>query len=238
MLAYTGAGISTSAKIPDYRGPKGLWTLHDKGEKVVMDITIEQALPTNAHMALVELERQSILKFLVSTNVDGLHRRAGTSGPKMAELHGNCYKETCRDCKKEYLRTFDVNGSHGHVTGRKCDACGGALIDTIINFGENLPQKDVQDTILHAAQSDLSLVLGTSMRVSPANQFPLEALKNKGNLVIVNLQKTPYDAYASILIHARTDEVMELLMKELNIQIPTYNPSNDFIQKLKEEEEK
>jgi len=77
LVVYTGAGVSTSAKIPDYRGPQGVWTLQEKGMQPQFDVTIEQALPTISHMALVELLEKNIMKFLSSTNVDGLHRRSG-----------------------------------------------------------------------------------------------------------------------------------------------------------------
>jgi hypothetical protein len=76
-VAYTGAGISTSAKIPDYRGPQGVWTLREKGLTPKMDVTLNQALPTLGHMALVSLKREGVLKFVVSTNIDGLRRRSG-----------------------------------------------------------------------------------------------------------------------------------------------------------------
>jgi NAD-dependent SIR2 family protein deacetylase len=78
------------------------------------------------------------MKFLISTNVDGLHRRSGITEIGMAELHGNCYLEICSgsDCGKEYLRNFDASSHRSdHITGRKCDACGSYLRDSIINFG-------------------------------------------------------------------------------------------------------
>jgi len=234
MVVYTGAGVSTSAKIPDYRGPKGVWTLQDRGERPQFEVTIEQALPTLTHMALVELRRRNICKFVVSTNVDGLHRRSGIPEEGMSELHGNCYKETCSNesCGKEYLRTFDASARRAdHKTGRKCDECNNILLDTIINFGENLPIKELEKTSLEAGKSDVSLVLGTSMRVSPANKFPLQAISNGGKMIIVNLQKTPYDKKAHLIIHERTDKVMELLCKELGVEIPEYSMDQDVVKK-------
>jgi len=232
MVAFTGAGVSTSAKIPDYRGPKGVWTLQEKGERAHFEVTMEQALPTPTHMGLVEFGKKGITKFLVSTNVDGLHRRSGITADAMAELHGNCYKELCSspNCKKEYLRSFDASSHHSnHITGRKCDKCKSPLVDSIINFGENLPTEELNKTVVHSEQCDLSLVLGTSMRVSPANQFPLKAVTNGGKMVIVNLQKTPYDKLASLIIHAPTDTVMQLLFKELEMEIPKYNFEQDLV---------
>jgi NAD-dependent SIR2 family protein deacetylase len=71
LVVFTGAGVSTSARIPDFRGPKGVWTLKQKGKLPNLEITIEQAMPTKCHMALVELQNQNIMKFLISQNVDG-----------------------------------------------------------------------------------------------------------------------------------------------------------------------
>jgi NAD-dependent SIR2 family protein deacetylase len=237
LVVYTGAGVSTSAKIPDYRGPSGVWTLRDKGLAPIMPITIEQALPTPTHMALMELWKKGVVKFVVSTNVDGLHRRSGLPVTALAELHGNCYKELCsnKECGKEYLRYYDVTGpGYEHKTGRKCDDCKSALTDTIINFGENLPEHELKKAHSEANKSDVALVLGTSMRVAPANKFPTRALQNKGKMIIVNLQSTPYDSKASILIRERTDKVMQMLCKELGVAIPEYKRENDEIKKLED----
>jgi len=170
---------------------------------------------------------------LVSTNVDGLHRRAGSSADKLAELHGNCYKEYCPSCLQENLRRFDVGlGRKDHKTARSCETCKVSLKDTIIHFGENLPDRDLNLTAEQASLSDVALVLGTSMRVQPACNFPSKALKNRGKMIIVNLQKTPYDKYASLIIRARTDHVMELLTKELGLSVPKYDEEEDVIKNM------
>jgi NAD-dependent SIR2 family protein deacetylase len=70
-----------------------------------------KALPSPTHMALVELERRNMLKFLISQNVDGLHRRSGFASEKMAELHGNTNLEICKKCGKKYLRDFSVRNA-------------------------------------------------------------------------------------------------------------------------------
>jgi len=231
-VVYTGAGVSTSAKIPDYRGPQGVWTLQEKGIQPHFEITIEQALPTLTHMAILQLYNKKLIKFLASTNVDGLHRRSGIPESGMTEFHGNCYLEICSEktCNKEYLRTFDASSNRSdHKTGRKCDECGSSLIDSIINFGENLPMKELEKAAFEAGKSDVSLVLGTSMRVSPANKFPMQAVENDGKLIIINLQKTPYDKQAHLVIREKTDKVMELLMKRLGLDIPQYSLADDAV---------
>jgi hypothetical protein len=145
----------------------------------------------------------------------------------MSELHGNINMEKCSSCDKKYLRDFRVRNAqkvHDHKTGRPCDdpECDGILEDTIINFGEGLPEEDLNNGFNHAGCSDLILSMGSSLRVSPAADIPKTVFENNGKLVIVNLQKTPLDAYAALNIHAKCDDVMNRLMDKLNIPIPEW----------------
>lgn len=105
-----------------------------------------KAIPSKTHMALVQLEMYGLLKFLISQNVDGLHRRSGFPAEKFAELHGNTNMEFCKKCGKKYMRDFrtrTANKVHDHETGRKCDneKCKGKLYDSIINFGKIYQKK-------------------------------------------------------------------------------------------------
>jgi len=170
-----------------------------------------------------------VLKYLISQNCDGLHRKSGILPQNLSELHGNTNLETCIKCKKEYLRDFDASADyhtdvHDHRTGRKCSVigCGGELHDSIINFGENLPKIPLQKAVEQSEKADLHLVLGSSLTVSPANSMPKRTNKSGGSLVIVNLQKTPLDDKASLRIFAKCDDVMKLVMKKLGYQIPTF----------------
>ena len=164
-VVYTGAGISTSAQIPDYRGPNGIWTQLSKGMKPQnKNLNLEQALPTYAHMSLVTLINKNIIKYVVSTNVDGLHRRSGLSRKHVAELHGNVYREICMECEAEYLRPFNViKRASKRKTGRLCQKnnCNGKLRDSIVNFGDMLPTNELSAATKHSKKADLVLVLGT-----------------------------------------------------------------------------
>lgn len=219
LVIYTGAGISTSASIPDYRGENGYWTLTDRGEKAPPCKDLTQALPTVGHMAIRSLVDAGICKLVVSTNIDGLHRRSGISADKVVELHGNCFKEQCKKCDKEYLRNFNctTSKSGSHVTERNCDECGENLTDTIINFNESLNEEIYNKAEEFSKKADVSLVLGTSMLVAPANILPVKNPDNK--LVIINRQKTPFDVKSEVRIFGDTDDALQLLMEELDIKI-------------------
>mmetsp|Transcript_9984 Transcript_9984/g.34990 ORF Transcript_9984/g.34990 Transcript_9984/m.34990 type:complete len:447 (-) Transcript_9984:173-1513(-) len=239
FTAFTGAGISTSTGIPDFRsgmdtvletGP-GVWELRAKKQarsaRAKTTSTLK-AIPSVTHMALVQLEREGHLKFLVSQNTDGLHLRSGFPPEKIAEVHGNSNKETCRACGQVYLRDFRcrvARGSKKHATGRMCQmpGCKGKLYDSIINFGENLPEREINLGFAHTAESDVCLCLGSSLTVTPAADMPEQVGNRKGrHLVIVNLQRTPLDHKADLVIHAKCDDVMSQLARELRMEVPEF----------------
>jgi mono-ADP-ribosyltransferase sirtuin 6 len=191
VVVFTGAGISTSSGIPDYRGPNGVWTLRERGEEPKFDVTLESARPTDGHRVVASLVEEGFVNGLVTTNIDNLHQRGGVPKELVAELHGNCFKEVCGACAKVYWREFDVmtKGSQDHKTHRTCDACNGDLLDTIVHFNESLSQDDFSKAENWAKSAAVALVVGTSLRVKPANTLPTLAEK----VFIINLQKTPLD---------------------------------------------
>jgi len=230
FMAYTGAGISTSAGIPDFRGPEGVWTLRAKGITRTEPSTPRgEANPTFCHMALVKLQQEGILKHLVSQNCDGLHLISGIHPDNISELHGNCHVEACSMCGRVYYRSKRVrsDSSKERLTGRNCEStlCKGRLRYTTVAFSQSMPDLCLEKAARHSSKADVALCLGTSMRVSPACKLPTRGKKTNSNhkLVIVNLQKTPSDDDCALRIFARVDEVMEMLMKELNLEVPKWN---------------
>jgi len=97
-VVYTGAGISTSAGINDFRGPQGKWSRQAMGLKPIMTTHIK--LPTVCHMAIRGLVDRGIIRHVVSQNTDGLHIKSGVPLDRISELHGNSYKEICPKCGK------------------------------------------------------------------------------------------------------------------------------------------
>eukprot|EP01084_Bolivina_argentea_P091413 164570_1 len=278
FVGFTGAGISTAAGIADFRS--GINTTLDTGTgQWAKQTAIRQGkskqikkakkkskgvfktIPTASHMALVALMSQQpkYLKYLVSQNTDGLHRRSGIPPSQMSELHGNSALEICMRCKKEYLRDYRCRNSlmkqacHDHKTGRYCVVpnCKGRLQDTIINFNENLLETVLDLAEEHHEEADLCLVLGSSLTVTPAKTYPenvglkwnLEVAKYpnkepKHNLCIVNLQKTDCDDLCSLRIFAKIDDVMIGLMKELEMDIPIFKLNRYVKIKLEDEQQK
>ncbi|XP_020990638.1 NAD-dependent protein deacetylase SRT1 isoform X1 [Arachis duranensis] len=225
LVVFTGAGISTSCGIPDFRGPKGIWTLQREGKALPeASLPFHRAMPSLTHMALVELEKAGILKFVISQNVDGLHLRSGIPREKLAELHGNSFMETCPSCGVEYFRDFEVETIGLKETSRRCsdEKCGGRLRDTVLDWEDALPPKEMDPAEKHCKQADIVLCLGTSLQITPACNLPLKAIRGGGKVVIVNLQKTPKDKKAALVIHGFVDKVIAGVMDQLNLQIPPF----------------
>ncbi|KAF5949576.1 hypothetical protein HYC85_011569 [Camellia sinensis] len=99
-------------------------------------LPFHRAMPSMTHMALVELERVGILKFVISQNIDGLHLRSGIPREKLSELHGNAFMELCPSCGVEYFRDFEVETIGLKETPRSCSSydCGARLKDTVVDW--------------------------------------------------------------------------------------------------------
>jgi len=191
IVFFTGAGISTDSGLPDFRGPDGVWTRQEKGLPPITrpSTSVE---PNAGHRAIVELQNLGKLKFLISQNVDNLHLRSGIRPELLAELHGNVSKLRCQRCQTQVDKSLGID---------TCK-CGGRLVSSVVNFGDPLPQKDLEDSFHHSSYCDLFIVVGSSLVVSPANDMPRLALKLGARLVIINQGETPMDGSC----HLRFDE--------------------------------
>lgn len=204
LVVFTGAGISTESGLPDFRGPDGIWTRQEKGlpPKTRPFTSVE---PNAGHRAIVELQNLGKLKFLISQNVDNLHLRSGIRPELLAELHGNVSKLRCQRCQTQVDKSLSLN---------TC-SCGGKLVSSVVNFGDPLPEKDLEDSFWHSSRSDLFIVVGSSLVVSPANEMPGVALKSGARLVIINQGETPMDSRCHLRFEEKIGDVLPTAVDKL-----------------------
>lgn len=227
--AFTGAGVSTDSGIPDFRSPdSGLWERVDPLQVASIQGFLEdpprfyqfwrwrfgalsQAEPNLTHRFLAELEGQGLLKGVITQNIDGLHRKAGSQN--VYELHGAYQQGACIRCKKAYTieQIFQRAQADGHP---RCDDCAGLLKPNVVLFGEQLPAA-FYDAWAALRRCDLLLVLGTSLEVFPAAEIVPQVKAAGGQLVLVNAQETEMDHLADVVIHARLETVVEPLFRML-----------------------
>jgi NAD-dependent deacetylase len=224
-VILTGAGMSTESGLPDFRSARdGLWNKKDPRELAstyalqhnreefiqfyrYRIVTLNQCEPHIGHTILADWESRGIVKSIITQNVDGFHQRAGNKN--VAELHGSLRTVHCQACKKTYPNDKYVRDSF------TC-SCGGFLRPSVVLFGESLPSHEIEKAIEATNKADLFIVLGSSLQVSPANQFPFAAKRNGAKLVIVNMEPTELDDWADLVIHRRKiGEVLQELDNEL-----------------------
>jgi NAD-dependent deacetylase len=236
LVLFTGAGVSTESGLPDFRGPDGVWTREAQGrapprspfaarpspigahEHPARRLVFEespwtQAEPNAAHLAIRDLDRARRLGFLVSQNVDNLHRKSGVDPRRLAELHGNPTIVRCVACwahfEKESFRA-EVLASPSFVP--VCRSCGRALRSSVVDFGDAMPPAAMETSIANARAADVFVVIGSSLAVNPAAEMPLHALEAGARLVIVNLGPTEHDALAHVRVEGRAGEVLPRIL--------------------------
>jgi NAD-dependent SIR2 family protein deacetylase len=170
-----------------------------------MERSWDSVEPNRGHLAIVALQALGKLQFLISQNVDNLHLKSGIHPDLLAELHGNMTKMRCTRCDTVHDRSSGKNRCH----------CSGELVSSVVNFGQPLPEKDLRRSFEHARKSDLLIVVGSSLVVTPAADMPREALMAGGKLVIMNQGETPYDAHAHLRFHEKIGEVLPRVVKRL-----------------------
>ena len=227
LVVFTGAGISTDSGLPDFRGPNGVWTRRDKGlPPPKSTVKRSDITPNCGHRALVELQDRKILKFLISQNVDNLHLQSGIRPELIAELHGNGQLMKCLTCDERFSKSelgWDnrkwgmAYRTQKPIAGQPCcPSCQGHLISSVVNFNDPMPANEMTLSQFHSERCDLFLAIGSSLVVSPANEFPRMAKANGAKLVIINRGETPLDGMADLLFAEGISEVLPALVDRLN----------------------
>ncbi len=209
IFIFTGAGISTRSGIPDFRGPNGVWQrrqpvyyddfMSSESARIEhWDYKLEawesfrDAQPNGVHRAIVRLEQADKVAMVVTQNIDGLHRLAGTSAARLVELHGTNSLIECQTC----LRRSDPEAHFDFFRARRtaplCE-CGGFLKPATISFGQSLQPNELERARQAAAEADLVVALGSTLSVYPASAFPLLAAQRGVPYVIINRGATEHD---------------------------------------------
>jgi NAD-dependent deacetylase len=157
-------------------------------------------------MAIVELQKLGKLDFLISQNVDNLHLKSGIREELLAELHGNMTKIRCSKCE------FRMDNFDDQI---RCPICGGRMVPSVVDFGQTLPQKDLDEAIRHSQYCDLFVVVGSSLVVYPAADMPRVALESGAKLVIINEGETPLDESAHLRFKEKIGMVLPPAVQQL-----------------------
>jgi len=215
IAVLTGAGISAESGIQTFRDADGLWSRFDP-EKVATRAAFRrdpagvwswyeerrrrmaEARPNAGHLALARMESLAARMTLVTQNIDGLHRAAGSR--RVIELHGNIFRARCFDEDVVVDEPGAEAEGGGGQTPPRCPYCGGYVRPDVVWFGEMLPMAAFQEALASAQRCDVFLSVGTSGLVEPAASLPFEALRAGALVVEVNPEPTPLTAHAAFVL--------------------------------------
>ncbi len=226
LVVFTGAGISTESGLSDFRGKDGIWTRKEKGLPPKHGKHFDDVKPNKAHYAIKELQDMGLIKYLISQNVDNLHLESGIDSSLIAELHGNYKLMKCIECDARFTgvelkwdRELHGRGfrNEPHQANQPlCLECGGRVISSVVNFNDPMPEKEMKISKEHAAKCDLMLVIGSSLSVQPASNFPRKAKKNGTKLIIINIDPTSQDDLADIRVTYKVGDILPQIVEKLN----------------------
>jgi NAD-dependent deacetylase len=230
-VALTGAGISVPSGIPDFRSPgTGLWEAVDPMEVAHIEVfrrdperfwhfygdrfqSLRDKRPNGAHAVLVELERRGRLQAVVTQNIDGLHRAAGTQ--ELIEVHGTIGTSSCLRCgggvPLDEVRGLLAAAADGVP---RC-GCGAPLKPDVVLFGELLPEPALARASALAAEADVLLCVGSSLEVFPIAQLPQITLAAGGAVALVTIGPTPYDGEAAVKLTGDVVDELERVLAAL-----------------------
>jgi len=237
VVALTGAGMSVESGIRPFRGPDGLWT--ERGEppmdgfrRFMSDpksgweklLTGElyptelveaffNAKPNPGHHALAELESLGILKYLITQNVDNLHRDAGNKN--VAEIHGNIRKLRCIDCNTR----FPIEEISLAELPPRCPKCKGMVKTDGVMFGEPIPQDVLRICQQETDKCDCMLTAGTTALIYPAAGFPQEVSHKGGMLIEVDPYVTALTPMCTVSLRGKGGDVLPVLVEHIKVRM-------------------
>jgi NAD-dependent deacetylase len=231
-VILTGAGISTESGLPDFRSDNGFWTknkpiqfneflLSEEKQRLSWERNIElhsllkNIKPNLGHMFVEKITSLQKNNFLITQNIDGLHQKSGVPKNKIIEIHGSAIEAACLECeaKQNILDFHDAIKFEGPLP--KCTVCGGVVKVATISFGQPMNEMDMMHASKIVEESDLMIVMGSSLKVLPAGKLPNLAMQSGSKLIVLNREKTRYDQSADIVINDELQNICSKLIDEL-----------------------
>ena len=231
-VILTGAGISTESGLPDFRSDNGFWTknkpiqfnefLQSEAKQrlswkrnIELHSLLKNIKPNLGHMFVEKITSLQKSNFLITQNIDGLHQKSGVSRNKIIEIHGSAIEAACLECaaKQNILDFHDAIKLEDPLP--KCTFCGGVVKVATISFGQPMNEMDMMHASKIVKESDLMIVMGSSLKVLPAGKLPNLAMQSGSKLIILNREKTRYDQSADIVINDELQNICSKLIDEL-----------------------
>ena len=228
IVAFCGAGISTESGLADFRSKGGLWERYrivtfqeflasHKNRVEYWSMRRElipgllHAQPNPAHHALAKLEAGGKLDYVITQNIDGLHQAAGNR--RVIELHGTNITASCLTCRRQWPIAEIQQRLEAGDLDPHCEKCNGLIKPDTVSFGQSMPTEAMNMAYQAAAKCDLLLMIGSSLEVQPANQFPLVAHQSGASLIFINRTPTPYDHLAALRFSESAGQIMQSLIE-------------------------
>ena len=234
IIVFTGAGISTESGIPDFRSPGGVWSKmspiyyqdfvasRDQRREAWRRVFEKSAgwtgaTPNAGHYAIAKLVEAGKVTRVITQNVDNLHQDSGVPDDKVIEVHGNASYAKCLKCGKRY--EFEaLKPRYEAGEDLTCLFCEGLLKSATISFGQAMPEQEMMQAEADAIESDLCIVLGSSLVVYPAANIPLVAKQTGSRYVIINREATEHDPVADLVVHSEIGSLMEDVLQYLQMR--------------------
>ena len=162
--------------------------------------------PNSGHMALAELERLNVVKFVITQSVDGLHQVAGTRN--VVELHGSIRKVRCTKC--DFKRELDGPRMKYRQSAPKCDSL---LRPDVVWLGEPLPEDAWKLAVELCNRAGAILVVGTSCVVMPAGYLPYMVKRRGGIVIEVNVEPSAITPMADVFLQGKAAEVLSEIVR-------------------------
>ncbi|HPI98907.1 MAG TPA: Sir2 family NAD-dependent protein deacetylase [Synergistales bacterium] len=228
IVLLSGAGMSTNAGLPDFRGPNGIYRQKmNVDPEMIFDIdhfrvcpeffysfhrefisSVEKISPTFGHVFFAALENTGKMTGIITQNIDALHQKAGSKN--VLEIHGSSWKNFCTRCGHEYSYNHMIRKMENEKVPR-CEKCGGVIKPDIVFFGENV--KNLYECQNMASEADLMLVAGSSLAVFPAALLPSMC---RGKIIIVNKGEISLSYLPEERITLHIEEDIDAFFMELN----------------------